>query len=202
MRSRCTNPNVESYPRYGGRGIKVCERWESFENFLADMGQRPDGNYSIERINGDGHYEPDNCRWATNKEQQNNIVTNHWIEHKGERRTITDWASIVGISPEGLYGRILAGYEGEELFRPSGVGGRHKVECLTLRKGTTEVYLFQNIAQLCKELGKDIQRNHRTVSRQLREKNKYEDNNFVVVRNDSKGKELIDSTLKNLKIKG
>ena len=73
MKQRCTNPNVEHYDRYGGRGITVCERWaNSFCNFLADMGLKPSRRHSIDRVNNDGNYEPGNCRWATQKEQANN----------------------------------------------------------------------------------------------------------------------------------
>ena len=72
MRQRCTNPNVDRHDSWGGRGITVCERWSSFENFLADMGPKPSPAHSIERENNEGNYEPGNCKWATPTEQANN----------------------------------------------------------------------------------------------------------------------------------
>jgi hypothetical protein len=74
MKERCLNPNKKDYKHYGGRGITICQQWiDSFDNYLSDMGLKPGKGYSIDRINVDGNYEPSNCRWATQKEQMNNI---------------------------------------------------------------------------------------------------------------------------------
>lgn len=95
MIQRCTNPNNVQYYNYGGRGIMVCERWlNSYENFLADMGRRPTKDHSLDRYpnNETGHYEPGNCRWATEKEQHRGLRTNVWFEHKGRKMILKDWA--------------------------------------------------------------------------------------------------------------
>lgn len=115
MYQRCTNPNNPQYPLYGGRGIEVCPRWrESFQNFFDDMGPRPGGDYSIDRINTNGHYTPDNCHWATPSEQSNNTRVNRLITFKGETHTMVQWAKITGISKSGIKWRMDHGWSVEE----------------------------------------------------------------------------------------
>lgn len=108
MLSRCYNPNVSKFYDYGGRGIFVAERWRGdggYERFLADMGRRPDG-CSLERIDNNGPYSSDNCRWATLTEQCNNRRSNRMIEHRGRRQTLTEWAKETGIGYGTLRTRI------------------------------------------------------------------------------------------------
>lgn len=118
MKSRCTNPRVSSYKRYGGRGISVCERWSSFEVFLHDMGQAPAG-MTLERKNNDGNYEPSNCKWATPKEQHNNRSNNRKVLFRGEVKTPTQWAEQFGKKPQVVRYRIKHGWLIEDaLFTP------------------------------------------------------------------------------------
>jgi hypothetical protein len=94
MKDRCSRPAAGEYHRYGGRGIEVCERWRnSFEAFLADMGQKPTPQHSIDRINNDGNYEPDNCRWATAKEQANNRRPPNRAHARGKADGVIDWSN-------------------------------------------------------------------------------------------------------------
>jgi hypothetical protein len=93
MIRRCEDPTNTDYGGYGGRGITVCERWRSsFEAFLSDMGPKPSRQHSIDRIDNDRGYEPGNCRWANDREQQRNKRSNHRITAFGETKTIAEWA--------------------------------------------------------------------------------------------------------------
>ncbi len=105
MKARCQNPNSISYPNYGGRGIKVCERWQSFENFAADMGPRPDFA-EIDRIDNDGPYSPENCRWVTKAGNANNRRTTRLIEFNGETKSVSEWAKHLGIQVSTLDYRL------------------------------------------------------------------------------------------------
>jgi len=111
MIDRCYNPNATSHSHYGGRGITVCQRWrESFQAFLNDMGARPSSGHSIDRINNDGNYEPNNCRWATHTEQQRNKSNNHLVSFRGRTMCIADWADEVGLSWHVLIMRLRLGW--------------------------------------------------------------------------------------------
>ncbi len=106
MKARCSNPKHDRYGSYGGRGIKVCARWMKFENFLADMGQRPNGRYSIERKNTDGDYEPSNCIWLPLSKQARNTTVNRRITFNGETLCIAEWAERLGLSQSTLTERL------------------------------------------------------------------------------------------------
>lgn len=110
MLGRCRNPTDKKYPRYGGRGIQVCERWLSFENFLADMGQKPSLRHSLDRIDNDGNYEPGNCRWATDIEQANNRPVAKLLTYNGQTKPLGIWARELGIGIWALRRRLLNGW--------------------------------------------------------------------------------------------
>lgn len=92
MKSRCQNPKAIKYAEYGGAGITVCERWQVFMNFLADMGERPTNTHSLDRIDGTKGYEPGNVRWATRVEQTANRRTTRWLTIDGETLPIAEWS--------------------------------------------------------------------------------------------------------------
>lgn len=110
MRQRCLNPRNAHYCYYGGRGICVCERWNDFMAFLADMGPKPFPEATIERKDNEGNYEPSNCRWATRGEQMRNTRRNRLLTHKGTTQCLTDWAAATGVSVGCLGHRLRAGW--------------------------------------------------------------------------------------------
>lgn len=113
MKTRCLNKKSKDFERYGACGIKVCDRWLKFENFFEDMGPRPSGT-ELERKDNDGHYEPGNCRWASDQEQANNRSNNTRIRGK----TIAEWSRETGISPSTLGNRRAVGLSDAEVLGP------------------------------------------------------------------------------------
>lgn len=124
MLDRCTNPKNARFNRYGGRGINVCERWRSFENFIADMGEKPAGK-SLDRFpDTNGNYEPGNCRWATAVQQGRNRARTVYVEFRGERRPATEWAEILGFPRWTITCRLHQGWTPERaLTQPLRQGG-------------------------------------------------------------------------------
>ena len=107
IRARCNNPNNPNFERYGARGISVCDRWMvDFLNFLEDMGRRPSLNHSIERVDNDGNYTPDNCKWATRKEQARNRRSSRFITFADKTQTLAAWAEEIGIPMNTLHLRL------------------------------------------------------------------------------------------------
>ncbi len=118
MLRRCGNPDVESYPNYGGRGISVCDRWKLFDLFFTDMGDPPSG-MSLDRINVNGNYEPGNCRWATAKEQCNNTRRSRYLVVGGERMTITQAAEKYRVGKTAIKWRLDHGWTDDRAVQPS-----------------------------------------------------------------------------------
>lgn len=128
IKRRCYNENGKGYKHYGGRGIKVCDRWlgvYGFRHFLEDMGPRPKGRerggralYSIDRIDANGDYSPENCRWVKRDVQANNKRSSILITIHGETKTLTQWSRIYGIGVPTVFARYNRGWRGEKLFSP------------------------------------------------------------------------------------
>lgn len=132
MKERCSDKaKGKTRKTYYERGIRVCERWSRFDNFIADMGMPPNASASIDRIDNDGDYTPSNCRWATRKQQANNTSANRIIEFNGESRTISEWALVIGIKPNTLQYRIKRGIPLNRALvaeMPKGARAKQKLE--------------------------------------------------------------------------
>ena len=104
MNARCNNPNHKKYPDYGGRGIKVCDRWKDFNLFFEDMGHKPTKSHSLDRFpDMDGDYSSENCRWATDYQQSRNKRNNRWFDHAGKKMIMEDWAKYFNIHMSTLW---------------------------------------------------------------------------------------------------
>jgi hypothetical protein len=116
MKRRCLNPKVAHFVRYGGRGIRDCARWrDSFENFLADMGERPDGA-TLDRKNNDGNYTPSNCRWVARKANSRNRSDSRLLTLNGQTKTLAEWVEVTGHSLATLQGRVRMGWTDKQVL--------------------------------------------------------------------------------------
>lgn len=118
MRNRCNNKNAPQYQWYGGRGISICARWEYFPAFLEDMGPKPSPRHTLDRIDNDGNYEPNNCRWATAKEQARNSRKAHNVTLNGETRCIAEWTELTGLKGPTIRHRLRHGYDVASALSP------------------------------------------------------------------------------------
>jgi hypothetical protein len=113
--TRCEDAASHAYSSYGGRGITMCDRWRmGFESFLADMGPRPSSRHSVERLDNDGPYSPENCRWATPLDQGRNKRNNRLIAVRGVSKTISEWADVSGLSGSAIKQRLDLGWLPED----------------------------------------------------------------------------------------
>ena len=111
---RCTNSECGNYHRHGGRGIRVCNRWlESFDAFLEDIGKKPNPGLTLDRIDNDGDYTPENCRWATRKQQSRNSRQNHNVTFQGRTQCLAAWAEEIGVKAGILQARLKKGWSVE-----------------------------------------------------------------------------------------
>lgn len=117
IKQRCYNQNSSSYSYYGGRGIKMCDRWfNSYENFLADMGRAPSQKHTIERSNVNEHYSPVNCRWATRQEQSNNTRANIMVDYNGHVMSLTLWCYLFDLNYPKVSYRLKSGWNINKAF--------------------------------------------------------------------------------------
>lgn len=147
MKNRCSNPRNRHYKDYGGRGIKVCDEWadkkqghKNFQNWAVESGWKE--GLSIDRKNNDGNYEPSNCRWATPKEQARNRRPNNLITICSQTKTLTEWAEMIGITPNTLKCRIEHGWKEEDLLKP-------KTKSLKMTKAqmTKEIKMYRHLEE-------------------------------------------------------
>lgn len=168
MLSRCYNKNHAAYGRYGGAGIKVCQRWLEFSNFLNDMGQRPEG-LTLERKDGSRGYTPENCLWATRKQQARNMRKNVFISHNGKTQCLTDWSIETGIGVTTLHYRLR---HNQDVFNPDISHGKHqrkKTHCPQGHPYDENNTSWLNGHRKCKECNKLRARELRRKERESRQ---------------------------------
>lgn len=165
MRQRCTNLKKKRYRDYGGRGITICARWYKFDLFFEDMGNRPEGT-SLDRIDVNGNYEPANCRWATKREQYENMRSNNWVEYHGRKEILNTFLGEFGLSPGSYYYHtVRKGRTPEEAIDSciASKGDRKGKYRETCRRG--HIKTPSPRGWTCKECGRESLRNSRARKR-------------------------------------
>lgn len=158
MKQRCYNPNNKRYDSYGGRGITICDEWlndyPAFRKWAIENGYEDNGKLSIDRIDNDGNYEPNNCRWADIITQANNRSSNIVIEYNGKTQTLRQWSEETGISMDALYSRYRAGKTTEEIFKKYDV---KNIGCTRVDVSTYKILELRkqgmSIPKIAKEVG-------------------------------------------------
>ena len=160
MLARCENPKNPRYADYGGRGITVCDRWHTFSNFIADMSPRPDAK-TLDRIDNDAGYCPENCRWATRKEQQANTRRPIGLTVNGETRSLEEWSQITGVKIGTIGARLSRGWTPEDAIEPTWAFGKAGG---STRKGIVK-RVPANPMMECKECGAEVTRKRKPSGR-------------------------------------
>lgn len=155
MIARCTDPENKAFRIYGARGIRVCERWSTFSNFVQDMSPRPSLMHSIDRIDGNMGHEPSNVRWATHTQQMRNRRTNRLISHKGETLPLSVWTERYGLDYQVVLGRIRRGWTLDEcVARPARLSTRRLVSDQERRDILAARALGVGPSELARRLGR------------------------------------------------
>ena len=141
MRTRCYNPNYDKYQYYGGKGITVCDEWRNSYNSFWGWAYSHGYNDSLtlDRIDVDGNYCPENCKWVDRKAQANNRTSNHYLEYGGQRKTVQEWSDVLGIPASTLYQRLRAGWSVERTLTESHHHTNHQ-RYLTYNGQTKRLY--------------------------------------------------------------
>jgi len=161
MMARCYRPHHPSFKHYGGRGIKVCKRWHSYENFVADMGEPPK-NRSLDRVNNNRGYSKSNCKWATQREQCWNSRRTKLTKYKGHVLPKREWARKLGFAKSTIDSRLHYGWTMEQALSTP----KHK----RIRKSTEKFITFKGKTKYLTEWAKDLGINYRTLVARIRHK--------------------------------